>query len=363
MARLATDMAAPILRGGARAMGPLTGATRQRRMSRRQLVSWAVRGLAASEVGALLSACAPTSTGTGKTPTGRLTIAYQFGLGYAQLVLAKQGKWLEALLPGMDITYKLLPSGAAVRDAMLAGEVQIGSGAPGPFLVGWDAGIGWKLLSSLDDMDLWLMAKDPRIRGLKDFAPKDRIAVVSPDSIQAITLRKAAQRDLGNAHALDTNMVTLAHPDGLQALLSGQVAAHLTSPPFQFQEQDAGARRILGSYDLFGPSTFVAISVLATYHDANPAVMDALSRTIKRGTEMIAANPDQTAPILAADAGAGATAEQYLKWLTAPGIMYTTVPHGYAALAAFMKDSGMIKKAPGSWQDLVFDNLKQEKGS
>src|SRR5215204_6621702 len=79
--------------------------------------------------------------------------------------------------------------------------------------------------------------------------------------MQAVVLRKGAQEQLGDAAALDDNLVAFTHPDGLQALLSDQISGHLTSPPFQFQEQDEGARPILKSFDLFGPHNFNSVFV------------------------------------------------------------------------------------------------------
>ena len=60
-------------------------------------------------------------------------------------------------------------SGSAIRDGMLAGDIQVGSGGVGPFLVGYSAGVDWKLLSALNEMDLWLMVVDEQIQDLGDF--------------------------------------------------------------------------------------------------------------------------------------------------------------------------------------------------
>ncbi len=165
----------------------------------------------------------------------KVTVAYQPGIGYAQLLIMKQEGWLEKDLAGRQVEWRQLASGAAIRDGMIAGDIQIGAGGIGPFLVGFDKGVEWKLLSALLDSDLWLMAKDPRLTNLEAFTPNDKIAMPGPDSIQAIVLKKAAQEQLGDARKLDPNIVALAHPEGLQSLLSGQLAGHLTSPPFQYQ--------------------------------------------------------------------------------------------------------------------------------
>lgn len=325
-------------------------------------------GATASAGASGTAAASPSAGGIASIPPvpeakGALVIAYQPGIGYAQLLIAKQNKWVEQVLPNMQVSYKLLSSGAAIRDGMLAGQIQVGSGGVGPFLVGWDKGVAWKLLSALNQMDLWLMVKDARIQNLKDFTSNDKIALPAPDSIQAVVLRKGAQQQLGDARALDKNMVAMSHPDGLQALLSGQIAGHLTSPPFQFQEQEQGARAILKSFDLFGSSTFNSVFVRDEYYSKNQSAMQALFDIIKAGTDLIQKDSDQAAEILSAEAGGQTSKANFKTWMTANGVSYTVVPHGFVDYAKFMKEIGLIDKVPGSWEDLVFDTLKGTQGS
>lgn len=293
----------------------------------------------------------------GGSGDGSMTIAYQPGIGYAQLLIMKQEGWLEEDLPETEISWQQLSSGSAIRDGMLAGDIQVGSGGVGPFLVGYDAGVDWKLLSALNEMDLWLMVADERYQSLEDFED-DSIAMPAPDSIQAVVLRRGAQEQLGDATALDNNIVSLAHPDGLQALLSGQIAGHLTSPPFQFQEQDEGARPILKSFDLFGPHTFNSVFVRQGYHDDNPEAVEALYSNIQEATELIESDPDRAAEILSEESGGGTSAEEFRRFMTEEGVAYTTQPNGFIEFAEFMQQSGLIEEVPGSQEDLVYDNLK-----
>jgi NitT/TauT family transport system substrate-binding protein len=306
----------------------------------------------------LLALLAAGCGGGGGGDGNSMTIAYQPGIGYAQLLIMKQEGWLEEDLPETEISWQQLSSGAAIRDGMLAGDIQVGSGGVGPFLVGYDAGVDWKLLSALNEMDLWLMAVDENIQNLGDFGDGS-IATPAPDSIQAVVLRKGAQEQLGDAKALDSNIVALAHPDGLQALLSGQISGHLTSPPFQFQEQDQGARPILKSFDLFGPHTFNSVFVRQDYHDENPEAMDALYSNIQEATELIESDPDRAAEILSEESGGETSAEEFKRFMTEEGVAYTTQPRGFIEFAEFMQQTGLIKKVPGSQEDLVFDNLKE----
>lgn len=287
-----------------------------------------------------------------------MTIAYQPGIGYAQLLIIKQEGWLEEDLPETEIAWEQLSSGSAIRDGMIAGDIQVGSGGTGPFLVGYSAGVDWKLLSALNEMDLWLMVADEQIQDLGDFGDGS-IAMPAPDSIQSIVLRRGAEEQLGDAQALDDNIVSLAHPDGLQALLSGQISGHLTSPPFQFQEQDEGARPILKSFDLFGPHTFNSVFVRQGYHDDNPEAMEALYSNIQEATELIESDPDRAAEILSEESGGETSAEEFRRFMIEEGVTYTTQPNGFVEFAEFMQQTGLIEEVPASQEELVFDNLKE----
>jgi hypothetical protein len=57
------------------------------------------------------------------------------------------------------------------------------------------------------------------------------------------------------------------------------------------------------------------------------------------------------------------TWRQYKQWLGASGLTFTTRPLGFMRYANFMNKIGMIKKMPGSWQDLVFPPVYPTKGS
>ena len=49
-----------------------------------------------------------------------------------------------------------------------------------------------------------------------------------------------AKEELGDAHALDNNLVAMSHPDGMTALMSGSVACQLTTAPYIFKAKRTG---------------------------------------------------------------------------------------------------------------------------
>ena len=201
-------------------------------------------------------------------PAKKLAIAYQPGLGYASLLMAKQQKTVEKALPDVDVTWQEMNSGSAIRDGMIGDKLQVGAGGISPFLVGLDAGVDWKVISGLNNMSLYLNVMDPKFKSLKDLKGAGSIAMPAPDSIQAVVLRKGAEEELGDAKALDSQIVAMGHPDGVQALIGGQIAAHLTSPPFQAQEIEEGATKLLDSYELFEEHTFNSIFTKTEFANA-----------------------------------------------------------------------------------------------
>ena len=317
--------------------------------------------IAATAVAALAATVAFAGGGPGGPPD-KLVIAYQPGIGYAPLIVIKDQRWIEKRYPGTQVEWKVLASGAAITDGVIKGDIHVGAGGVGPLLVGWARGVDWKYIAPLNEGDLWLMAKDPSIRTIEDLRGK-RIAMPSPTSIQAMVLRKMAQVKLGDARALDRGIISMDHPDAMQALLTGQIDAHLTSPPFQFQEKIRGAHVVAKSYSYFGAHSFLGAMVTQKFYDEHTAFSRALYQDVQRAMDLIAKNPDKVAKILQQDAGGTPTNRQFKQWIVNPALKYTTRPRGLVRFAAFMNRIGVINRMPSSWRDLVFPPVYPTKGS
>lgn len=326
-------------------MAPTGDGIGQQSLSRRGFGALVVAGVALS-----VAACSTAGRG------GGLTIAYQPNFGYAPLMILKHKRWVEERLSDVEVTYKQVNSGGLIRSGMIAGEIQVGAMALSPFLVGWDNGVDWKILGGLSDIDQWLMVKDSRLTSLADFTSSDKIAVLSADNNQAILLHIAARRQLGDANALAANEVFMPQDTGVQSLLSDRAAAHFTNPPYQFQERDRGARRILGSYDIFGgpehSPMFGATVVRQSYFDDNPASMDALRSGLARSTEFLRSDPAESAAILAAEFGAEAATIG--KYLDEPAVTFSDEVKGVQEMAQAMQEVGVIKRLPASDDDIIF---------
>ncbi|MGZ4335154.1 MAG: ABC transporter substrate-binding protein [Gaiellaceae bacterium] len=296
------------------------------------------------------------------TAPSHVTIGYQPGIGYAPLIILKEQQTLEKQFPNTSFSWKVLASGAAITNGVIAGDLQIGAGGTGPFLVGWAQGVDWKIVAGLDWGDLWLMAKDPSIKTLADLKGK-RIAMPGPTSIQGVVLRKMAQVKLGDAHALDTGIISMDHPTAMQALLSGQIDAHLTSPPFQLQEKVHGAHIVARSDQYFGSSSFLSAWMTTKFYAQYPAFAATFYGDVAKAIKLINANPLKVAHLLQDDSDGTPTWRQYKQWLSNSGLTFTTRPLGLMRFATFMNRVGMISKQPASWKTLVFPPVYPTKGS
>lgn len=311
---------------------------------------------------ATVAAAAALAGGRVEGPPDHLTIAYQPGLGYAPLILMKQQRTIEKQYPGTQVDWKVLASGTPITNGVISGDIDVGAVGVGPFLVGWARGVNWKIIAPLNDGDLWLMAKDPNIKTIADLKGK-RIATPTNTSIQAVALRKMASVKLGDAHALDTGLFAMDHPDGLTALLGGQIDAHFTSPPFQFQEKVRGAHIVARSYNYFGEHTFLVNVMTQKFYDAHTDFSQKFYADIVAAQKLIVKNPDKVAKILQQDAGGNPTNRQFKQWLVNPALTWTVRPRGLARIAHFMARTNQLSKEPGSWKELVFPPVYSQKGS
>lgn len=314
--------------------------------------------LAAVLVGLLLQ----IGTSHGQAPR-RLRIAIQPGIGYAHLIVMRELKMLEKHLPGLQIEWLRLTSGPVIRDAMLAGQVDIGSGGVGPFIIAWDRGVKWKIVSALNQMPLYLNTNRDGVRTIKDLTPADKIAMPAVGSIQHVVLQMAAEKELGNALALDSLVVSMSHPDGMFALMSKrEITGHLTSPPFQYLElQITGIRKVFDSYQVVGgPHTFNLVWAMEDFPRRNPEVYQAFLRAVDEAQAYLIDHRDDAARILAE---AENTQPGFMRALLRnPELQYTTTPHRLMQFAGFLKKTNQIKQTPASWKDFTFENMHRLPG-
>ena len=100
-------------------------------------------------------------------PANEIRIAGQFGLVYAPILVAQAHKICDNY--GLMPVWKEYVSGAAVREGLISGVVDLVFMGLHPFLLGWDKGCPWKAAIGFVVIPVGLVTYDPSIKSLKDF--------------------------------------------------------------------------------------------------------------------------------------------------------------------------------------------------
>jgi NitT/TauT family transport system substrate-binding protein len=311
-------------------------------------------------------ACQPAGSAQSEATTVR--IAKQPGLGYLSLIVMREQKLIEKRVPGATLEWRELTSTPAIRDAMIAGQIDVGAGGVPPFMEAYDRGVQWKTIGALSNMPMYLVVNRPELTALGDVTAGHKIALPALGSPQHVTLRMAAERELGDPKALDDRLVAMAHPDAQAALLSNkEIVGHFGSPPFQYEELARGGpdfHVLVDSYKVMGgPHTFTLAWAMDDWAAKNPKLFQAFVDAQTEATEFIRNDPAAAARLYVEGEKAKQTPEEILRQMQGKGIEFTTTPLAMMKYAAFMQRIGTIKTAHSSWKQFAFPHLHSLEGS
>ncbi len=284
-----------------------------------------------------------------------VTIAYQPGVGYMPFVVLQKQGLLAKAFPNTKFDWRELASGSAIRDGVISNSIQIGAPGTSPFLIGWDKGVPWKILCAANFLDHWLVAMDPAYKTLRDFKPGDKIGMPAPDSIQSVVLRKALQDDGLDPHLLDSGFLAMAHPVAEAALLNKQIAGHMGAPPFSQDEVKKGGHVVLRESDAFPAGICSTVVAVNTQFAAQyPQFVAGFYKAYQGAVGFILAHQDEATAMYVDYTGGKANAAEVSDVLKTSGArMFALAPKGVLKAAAFMKQVGLIDKAPASYADIA----------
>lgn len=287
-----------------------------------------------------------TLTACGQTAPKTLTVAEQFGLAYAPLQIMKEQQLLEKALPGVTIRWVQMGGPTAIREGMLAGQIDIGFMGIGPMLIGVDTGMDWKAFTALSSNEVAFMTNRDDIHTLADIKSTDRIAILSPGCTQHILLCMAAKQQLGNAMAFDTQLVSLSHPDAMSAMLAGtEIALHVATPPYSELEQESGMHKILTGEDVMGRNfTFICGVAMSDLYQNRRVQYDAVLLCLQQAINTINSDLPAAAKHFAPEYGVAQ--EMLLEAMHYNGSIYGTALSGVDTLAAAMVEMGLLGQAP-----------------
>lgn len=305
-------------------------------------------------------------------------IAQQYGISYLPLMIMQRDHLLvkhakAAGLGNIKVNWTKFAGGNVMNEALLSDSLQFASGGVAPMITLWartHGNLNVKGVAAINSMPLLLNTTNPKVKTIKDFTDKDKIALPAVKvSIQAVTLQMAAAKTWGqkNYTKLDPLTVTLSHPDGMAAMLShhSEVDAHFTSPPFQYEElQHPGVHTVLNSFKVLGgPATFNLVWTTQKFHDQNPKTYAAFVAALQEAENTINHDKHAAAAYYKQVTHDKQSVDFLTKMISAPDMKYTTTPQNMMKYATFMHQVGSIKNMPSSWKDMFFSNAYSYKGS
>jgi NitT/TauT family transport system substrate-binding protein len=325
----------------------------------------------------LLFATALAMSGMAHAEVSELKVAEQYGIGYLPIMVMEDQKLVEkeARALGLDlkVSYIKLAAGNVMNDALLSGTLHFASGGVTPLITLWSRTQGnleVKAVGALDSMPLMLNSRNPKVKTVGDLTEQDKIALPAVKiSIQAVTLQMAAEKMFGeaNRYKFDTLTVSMSHPDGQAALLSGQgeIDAQFSAPPFQYQQlAKPGIHTVLNSYDVTGgPATFNVVWTTGKFRSENPKAYEAFVKALQDAIDIISRDRKAAAELYLRVSKDKDSVQDILAMLNNPQIEFTMTPKNVMKYADFMAKSGSIKVKPASWKDLFFPNVHSLPGS
>ena len=331
-----------------------------------------IRALALLLIAAVAAACGGTAG-----PVSEVRIPKGAGgVGFLPLLVMEKHGLVEkharaAGIPDLRVRWIDLGGPAVLNDALLSGAVDFIAAGPPAFLTLWDRtrdSLGVKGVAAITSLPMYLNTKAAHLKSLDDVRDGDKIAVTGVKvSIPSLVMQMYARQKYGDAQVtrFDRYTVTMSHPDGVIALLSGGagIAAHFTSPPFHQRELNApGVRTIMRSDEVLGGSTtFTMLSTTAKFREENPAAFNAVLGALDEANQMITDDIPVFASLLAEDGGF--TPEELVIVLRDPAIRFTTTPENVMKYADFMHTIGSVKTRPSSWKELFFQEIHAAPGS
>ena len=298
--------------------------------------------------------------GCSKPAVLKISVAEQYGLAYAPIQIMQENGFLEAALHNaatvdqtVQVEWIKLANTSAIQEAMLADQLDVAFVGIPPFLIGRDQGMPWSIFTGLSECPVELLSNDPSIKDLPSLVDAGKIALPQPGSIQHILLAMGAEQQLGDATRLDRQLVAMKHPDGLQALLSGQdIVAQFTAPPYNFiAAATPGIEVILTGEEAFGEPYSFIVGIAEDAFLQDDVRRQAFQQALDQSIQFMAEHPAETVAILAASYEL--TEEQTQQYLFGQRLVFGTSIRGVDHFAEFMQRSGYLEQAYGQ-EDVVW---------
>jgi NitT/TauT family transport system substrate-binding protein len=169
------------------------------------------------------------------------------------------------------------------------------------------------------------------------------------------------EKELGDSHKLDNLLITMAHPEGMNALMAKtDVTAHFTAPPYLTEELKSKENRLVlsGAEAMGGEFTFIVGVATKSFHDGDSENYKAFIKSLEESIAFIKMNKAEAVEILSK--AYDISQEEVAEYLDTQGVEYTTEVQGVDKFADFMKRNEYISKAPVNKTEIMWDDVNYE---
>jgi NitT/TauT family transport system substrate-binding protein len=292
----------------------------------------------------------------------------QYGLPYLPLMVMEHEQLLEKHLKAAGVleakvTWATMATTTATVDGLLSGSVDFASSGITGLLAMWDKTQNTpneiRAISAISSFPYPLVTRDPNVKTIKDFTPKDRIAVPAVKiSVQAIVLQMAAARAFGQDKrmALDAMTVSMGHPTATIAVISGksEVNSHFSYPPYSYEElRTPGVHAVLWANDVTnGPATTIQVVTPKRVTQEHPQWVDAWLGAQREASDFIDHHAHEAAEMyIAMTNEKKLSAEDLVTILGDPQVRIGITPSNTMIFARYMHEVGTISHLPATWKD------------
>lgn len=266
---------------------------------------------AVTAIGALftLTACAGENAATNTETGGADTLNLDYATYNPLSIVIKEQGFLEEDLDGVTVNWVKSAGSNKANEALRAEAIDIGSTAGSAALLNRANGAPIKtvMLYSQPEWAAMVTTEDSSVQSVEDLKGKSVAATKGTDPYFFL-IQTLAEAGL---ELSDVTVQNLQHADGWSALQNGSVDAWAGLDPIMAGAEADGATLFHRNLDF---NTYGALNANESFIEESPELVEAVIDAYARAAEWAAENPDETAQLLADEAGIDlATAEKVIK--------------------------------------------------
>lgn len=293
--------------------------------------------------------------GSGASEDKPLTISincYNGNYVEATTQIIQQEGLLEKYLPeNVTVEYTGLVSGPEIRDAMLAGDIQIAGMSLMSFQTGLENDLPLTLISFCGSTPINLYSNKSEITSLEDFTGSEQITVTNrATNLHAAYLAQCKEMGL-DITKYDAMLIAAPNTEALALLSDGNTVSGsiLSFPTYVSAERMPDVHLICDMSDAISKySVGSAYVTTSEFYHEHPEIVEAFRKAQDDALTLFAEEPDRMAEILAElyDVDTAVVLEAIEE------VPPTKSLTGYDNLAALLYEVGILKQAPIPFAEL-----------